>query len=48
MRNTIFTATRSTIWSITVRIVITDYEFYDGTDNSATAPSLQAVRPAAF
>lgn len=44
----IFTLTLSTIWAITVRIAVTDYELYNSTDNSAVQPSIQAVHPTAF
>lgn len=44
----IFALALSTIWAITVRIAITDYELYNSNDNSATLPSIQAVHPTVF
>lgn len=44
----IFALTLSTIWAITVRIAITASELYNGTNNSAILPSIQAVHPAVF
>lgn len=44
----IFPLGLSTIGAITVRIAITDCEFYNSTNNSAIPPSIQAVHPTVF